>query len=470
MIFFQIDKSKPRFLYRQIYTHMKHAILEGKFASNTKLPSKRDLAKDLNVSLNSVANAYEQLLEEGYIYTIERKGYFVEDITQFNMQTPINTPPLPDELKEHPVSDEGWLSLSHISVDSSFFPYRDWIKCMQKAIIHHQQELAQISHAQGPYIVRKSIANMIALTRGVQCEPEQIVISTGTQQLIQQLIHTQSLLPLAAVENPGYSRMYHLLKQIKVETVTVNLDAKGVDMKEVIQKNPNFLFVTPSHQFPTGRIMPVSRRIDLLNWASLSNDRYIVEDDYDSEFKYGTDNIPSLQSLDRSQSVIYMGTFSKTLLPSFRISYMVLPPRLVKTYRHHYAEWIQGSSTLNLLTLHYFLESGSYAKHIKKMSNHYNNKRKVLLQELHRQFGHTIQMNDVPAGLHIVAEFKTNKSYEEIEEKAQQEKLEIYTIKRFHLGDSRPGHGSIQLVIGFASTKLHQLQEAVQRLYNVVNS
>ncbi len=274
---------------------------------------------------------------------------------------------------------------------------------------------------------------MIALSRGVVCEPEQIVIGADTQLLIQQLMEMQKKKTVIAIEDPGYARFYTLLKRMKFDVKPIELDEKGIDIRAVTASKANILFVTPSHQFPTGKIMPISRRIELLNWAAQGNDRYIVEDDYDSEFKYETDNIPSLQSLDRVQRVIYTGTFSKTLLPSFRISYMVLPLKILRKYRAHYADFIQGSNTLSLFTLHYFIENGAYAKHIKRMNHHYEMKRKSLIEQLQARFYHDIHIEDVPAGLHFLAQFRTEKTYDEIEESAKREKLEIYSMRRFML-------------------------------------
>ncbi|GGJ94047.1 hypothetical protein GCM10007063_15750 [Lentibacillus kapialis] len=239
-------------------------------------------------------------------------------------------------------------------------------------------------------------------------------------------------------------------------------------INDIEAADPEFLFITPSHQFPTGNIMPISRRIELLNWAATGKNRYIIEDDYDSEFKYGTDNIPSLQSLDRTQRVIYFGAFSKTLLPSFRISYMVLPPDLLELYQHNYSDRIQGCSSLQLYTLHYFIESGDYAKHIKRMNQHYNKKRKQLVNELHLRFQHKVRIQDVPAGLHFLAEFDTDKSYNAIRTKAIEEKLEIYTLEHFLLkkDDRHPEYN--QIVMGFANIQEDDISEAVDRLYRGV--
>lgn len=469
MIFFQIDKKdKSNHIYQQIYKELKEAILEGKIPTNEKLPSKRKLAEKLGVSINSVSNAYEQLLAEGYIYSIERKGYYVENITQFNNQKDAKTN-FPDDLKEEfSKKDEGWLSLSHMTADISMFPFKEWMKCEKIAIKNHKNELSDISHPQGPYLVRKTISRMIALTRGVKCEPEQVIIGPGTQPLLHQVLGMQRENIKAAIENPGYSRIYQLLKDMNFEVFPIDLDEKGIDIKKVEALNPDLLFITPSHQFPTGIIMPISRRIELLNWASASEGRYIVEDDYDSEFKYGTDNIPSLQSLDRNQRVIYAGTFSKTIMPSFRISYLVLPPDLLREYKRHFSYWIQGSNTLNLFTLHYFIESGEYAKHVKRMKNHYEIKRENLIKELKWKFRNGIKIKNVPAGLHFIAEFKTDKGYKEIEERAKKEKLEIYSMKRFNLLGNIEEGKKIILVIGFANIKNEDIPVAVDRLYRVI--
>ena len=469
MIFFQIDKKdKSNHIYQQIYKELKEAILEGKIPTNEKLPSKRKLAEKLGVSINSVSNAYEQLLAEGYIYSIERKGYYVENITQFNNQKDAKTN-FPDDLKEEfSKKDEGWLSLSHMTADISMFPFKEWMKCEKIAIKNHKNELSDISHPQGPYLVRKTISRMIALTRGVKCEPEQVIIGPGTQPLLHQVLGMKRENIKAAIENPGYSRIYQLLKDMNFEVFPIDLDEKGIDIKKVEALNPDLLFITPSHQFPTGIIMPISRRIELLNWASASEGRYIVEDDYDSEFKYGTDNIPSLQSLDRNQRVIYAGTFSKTIMPSFRISYLVLPPDLLREYKRHFSYWIQGSNTLNLFTLHYFIESGEYAKHVKRMKNHYEIKRENLIKELKWKFRNGIKIKNVPAGLHFIAEFKTDKGYKEIEERAKKEKLEIYSMKRFNLLGNIEEGKKIILVIGFANIKNEDIPVAVDRLYRVI--
>jgi GntR family transcriptional regulator/MocR family aminotransferase len=459
-------QSDTNYIYQQIYEGIKENILKGKLKANEKLPSKRALAEQLKVSINSVSFGYEQLLAEGYIYTIERKGYFVENITELIEQDPFLKPDLPDDLKEKPSNWAGWLTLSHMSSDISFFPFKEWMKCQEKAIQSYNRELSEIAGSQGPYVVRETICRMIALTRGVNCEPEQIVIGAGTQLLVGHLMELLSGDSVVAVENPGYARFYSLLKKMNFTVHPVSLDEQGIKMSDVESANANIVFVTPSHQFPTGRFMPISRRIELLNWAA-QNNGYIVEDDYDSEFKYNTDNIPSLQSLDPGQRVIYMGTFSKTVLPGIRISYMVLPPDLLREYRKRYYNFMQSSNSLMLYTLHYFIENGEYARHVKRMNHHYGIRRKLLIHELQERFQDDIVIDDVAAGLHFLAHFNSKKSYQEIEGRASQLKLEIYSMRRFMLNPINIAENRISLVLGFANLKEENIGELVERLYCV---
>src|SRR5699024_2444423 len=276
---------------------------------------------------------------------------------------------------------KNFLSLSHMTVDITEFPFNEWIKCQQKAIKNHKKEFSEIPHPQGPFLIRESISKLISASRGVVCEPEQIVIDSSTQTLIQ----TQHKNTIFTMENPGYRRIFNLLKNINIDVKTVFLDDKGINLDK-INPDTNFLFVTPSHQFPTGKIMPISRRIELLNWSTKQANRYIIEDDYDSEFKYETDNIPSLQSLDKNQRVIYTGTFSKIMIPGLRISYMVLPPDVLRNYAKDNLHLILNSNLLTLYTLYYFIEDGGILKHLKKMNHIYEQKRKKIIKEIKNKF------------------------------------------------------------------------------------
>ncbi|HWK22987.1 MAG TPA: PLP-dependent aminotransferase family protein [Ureibacillus sp.] len=458
--------SDHRFIYQQIYSQLRKQILQNELRAHSKLPSKRELAEILNVSINSVKTAYEQLMEEGYIYTVERVGYYVEEIQEFTLAGNTHEP-FPPDLKEKTETRKGWLSLSHMNTNPQLFPFKKWLSCQAKIYDTYISSIGEMPHSQGPYILRQSIAEMLYRTRGITCEPEQIVLHGTSQGLLERLIYLQRESTFAT-ENPGYARYHHLLKRFKINTHLVQLDINGIDVEYLTKTDANIVITTPSHQFPTGIIMPISRRIELLNWAAASEDRYIIEDDYDSEYKYQTDNIPALQSLDFNQKVIYMGTFSKTLLPGIRISYMVLPPKWLSLYKEHFALEIQPANILSLYTLQEFIDSGLLEKHVRKMTKHYETIRTLLIQQLQEQLGESIIIHDIPAGLHFLVEVLTEKSYTTIEEQAVLHKLELYTLKRFSLNTLPLIKKNRSIIIGFANIAPEDIPSAVERLKKVL--
>lgn len=422
----------------------------------------------MKTSINTITSAYEQLIAEGYIYAIERSGYFVEDIPE--LLTEIKTNPEWNKvLKESNQTIEFKYSLSHMDTNIELFPYDQWKKHEHYAFKKHKWELSRITERQGLLTVRQTIVNLVRKYRDVICQPEQIVFGVGTQSLIEQVLNTlkddNSI--ILGVENPGYTRLYSQLKHLGIELNPIELDEKGISISKLESSSVNIAFVTPSHQFPTGIIMPVSRRTELLNWAAKDIHRYIIEDDYDSEFKYKTDYIPSLQNLDQNESIIYIGSFSKSLLPSLRISYMVLPKNLVIPYREKYGHLIPENNTLSLLTLKYFIESGDFDRHIKRMTNYYNEIRKELIKEIKSTFKSLVIINDTLAGLHFTVTFKTDKTYEQVERAALQERFELYTMRRFVLNTSF-NHENITIIIGFGTIKKEKIKSIVDKLYKII--
>ena len=463
-----IDLTRnDKYIYEQIYDYIKTNIEQKHYVAHEKLPSKRSLAYELDISVNSVTTAYEQLLAEGYIYTIERKGYFVEEIVELK-RFEKKRQALPDDLREKKVDRTEWLSFSHIDVSSERFPFHQWLNCYEKVIEQHREQLGYLPPFQGPYEVRESIAKLIAQTRGISCAPEQIVIGAGTQNLVQRLLQLRPLQTEIAMENPGYQRFYSLMRRLDCSVSPIALDDKGLRVEQLEKTPAQVVFVTPSHQFPTGMIMPISRRNELLNWAAESNARYIVEDDYDSEYKYKTDYIPALQSLDERQQVIYIGTFSKSLLPSVRISYMVLPFNLLRLYKEQYCDHMLEVNVQSLYTLHYFIEDGHYQRYIRQMNEYYAEKRQKLIDLLQTYCKDNIDIKNYDAGLHFLAYFKTDKTYEEIKHLANRAKLELYTLDRFFISDATDKDGRIGVVLGFANLKKTNMKEAVQTLMSVV--
>ncbi|AVL77222.1 PLP-dependent aminotransferase family protein [Staphylococcus cohnii] len=459
-----MQRESGQFIYRQLYSQLKEDILAFKYESHEKLPSKRDMSQHLNISVNSVKAAYEQLLAEGYIYTEERKGYFIEPLEKLiidpNAQISLN-------VQEQQIEDAYDYSFSHMSTDISAFPVEVWTKLVKRVFENYDHELSSIPQIKGPIELRQSIAKLVSYQRGIQCHPEQIVIGSGTNILLTKLIQ---LLPdeiKIAVENPGYSRFRTLIRQTTAQLKPIALDHKGISIEAIKQAQPDATIVTPSHQFPMGIIMPVSRRIDLLNWASQTQS-YIIEDDYDSEFKYETDNIPSLFSFDKNERVIYLGTFSKTLMPGLRMSYMILPINLVKQFDHYNLNMIPDFSTIHALTLNLMIKEGYYEKYVKKMHQIYGKKRETLITHLSDTFTSNIRIKDTRAGLHFIVEVITPFSYQEIESRAKEMKLELYTLNRFSVKALEKNSSYKTLIIGFSKIKQEQIPQAVQRLKEVI--
>lgn len=450
--------------YREIYLKTKQDILSQQYNSHEKLPSKRQLANDQNVSINTVKNAYEQLFAEGYIYTKERQGYFVEALNKLIIQD--HRIPQPIHNNPTKIKSSYRYSFSHMTTDISQFPIDLWSKHTKEAFRLFQNEMSEIPIYKGPIELRKSIAQLISYKRGVTCYPDQIIVSSGTANLLSALFNTFSNSQKIAMENPGYSRMRKLFIDMGQDVVNIPLDQKGLSVNRVKSEQPDFVVTTPSHQFPTGTIMPISRRIELLNWVTEHN-KYIIEDDYDSEYKYGTDNIPSLYSLDKNDRVIYLGTFSKTLMPSLRVSYMVLPYPLLYKFDLATDTAITDLSLINAYTLHLFIKSGNYEKYIRKMHHIYTEKRELFLKVLNKEFKEDISIYDMEAGLHFLLSIKTSLTYQEIEQKAHDNSIELYTLRRFMVDE--PANSRVKtLIIGFAKIELEDIEPAILKLKEII--
>lgn len=454
---------KYTYKYREIYLKLKQDILSQQYHSHQKLPSKRQLANDQNVSINTVRNAYEQLFAEGYIYTKERQGYFVEALNQLIIQDEHLTQPL--NTKSIALKSSFKYSLSHMTTDISEFPIDAWSKHIKDAYHQFKNEMSEIPSFKGPFELRQSIAQLISYKRGVVCHPEQIIVGSGTGNLLSTLFQTFRTHQKIAIENPGYSRMRQLFTNLGQDIINVPLDKKGLSVNHIQSEKPDFIVTTPSHQFPTGTIMPISRRIELLNWVTEHN-KYIIEDDYDSEYKYGTDNIPSLYSLDKNDRVIYLGTFSKTLMPSLRVSYMILPNQLLYQFDLATQSTITDLSSMNAYALHLFIKSGNYEKYIRKMHNIYSEKRERFLTILNKTFKADISIYDMKAGLHFLLKIKTKLSYEIIEQLATEKNIELYTLRRFMVNEP-PESDTKTLIIGFAKIELEDIEPAVLKLKEI---
>lgn len=328
-------------LYRQLYRHIVEEIASGGLAAGEKLPSKRRLAADLRVSVSTVETAYQMLVAEGYIAARAKSGFTVCRIEK--LDAPVR--PAPAAPPEPPAKRWAY-DFGTGSVDTALFPFKTWARIQRETVTAHP-ELLNHGSRQGDASLRAAIAKYLHAYRGVVCAPEQIVVGAGIEYLVG-LLARLFCASTFAVENPGYPRTAQVLRNNGVRTVFVPVDGDGMTLDALQAGGAQLAYVTPSHQFPTGATMPIARRTELLRWAGAAPGRYVVEDDYDSEFRYDTRPIPSLQGLDQAGRVIYVSTFSKSMAPSMRIGYMVLPVPVLEMYRAEYGVYssrCRGSSS-----------------------------------------------------------------------------------------------------------------------------
>lgn len=427
-------------LYMQIYEYFKNEIINGTYKANTKLPSKRNLAKEYKISLNTVDNAYSKLLEEGFIYSKERQGFFVSDVGELYV---LNNKPV------HIVKEE-----ENIEYDFSYsgvsdeFPYKVFKK-ISSNIFDNKDILEKVDY-QGYLPLRTQISEYLNKSRGFKADPSQIVISSGSEYLFQIIFKLIS--GKFGIEDPGYSMLSNIMDTNDIKYEFIPVDEKGMDLEKLKKSKLDFCVITPAHQFPTGVIMNMQRRVELLNMKKI---KYVIEDDYDSEFKYSKRPVPALKSIDINDKVIYIGSFSKSISPSFRVSFMVLPFNLVEKYNKIFKFFICPVSIMVQKMLTTFIETGEFEKHLNRMRKIYSKKRQLLIDMLSERKDITIRGAD--AGLHIVLEYPKSYSEEYIVKKAKEKKIKVYGLGSYGTKREIPS-----ILLGFATLSEEKLKEGIK--------
>ncbi len=441
-IAFNLNREDKTPLFKQIYEFIRTEIIRGRLLRNEKLPSKRQLAARLQCSLNTVEAAYSQLAKLDDILIIEKEQK--KDLL-----------PLSGKAKYK-------YDFSHQGVDYDSFPFSVWRRITKEVINEYDRDILRIGDSQGSPGLRMSIARYLHHSRGVNCVPEQIIISAGTEFLLQLLIQLFDEDFIYAIENPGYEKLNMIFRSSRAVCRPIDLDSSGMRPDCLDKTMANAACVTPSHQIPTGRIMPVSRRIQLLNWTNENPRRYIIEDDYDSEFRYSGKPIPSLQGLDKNGRVIYIGAFSKSLSPALRISYMVLPEHLLKIYHEKLSFYICPVSTIAQKTLQQFIEKGHFERHLNKMRKIYRQKREVIVSAINDMLpGAEIQGDS--AGLHFILRIQNGMNEQELIERAGNQHVKVYGISGFYSDQTSNKHDGA-LLIGFGALSSKEITDAVSLL------
>ncbi len=385
---------------------IKTQITDGELKGNEKLPSKRALASRLGISVITVQNAYYQLISEGYIYSIEKKGFFVEDID------PIAPPRKMVEIKknaEQVLVHAHYADFVQNSTCHEKFPFSTWTKVSRSILKKSPEMILAKMPPSGIPELQHEICMFLKDFRNMHVKPEQIIIGAGTEVLYDMIVKLLGTGRKYAVENPGYKKICRILNMNGAECIPVSLDGSGIDMDNLEKTGAKIVHVTPSHHFPTGIAMPVKRRSELLKWLESSKEHIIIEDDYDSEFRFSGKPLKTIQSSDTTNKVIYINTFSKTLAPSFRISFMILPPPLLLDFKNNFSFHSCTVSAFEQYTLAEFMAKGFYASHIIKMKNYYKSLRNNFIAVLQgSRLKDRFKIYEEDSGLHFLLEFKTN--------------------------------------------------------------
>lgn len=412
MLTFSLNTKSSIPLYEQIYQEIKGRIRDGSLPSAFKLPSSRTLSCNLGVSRNTVDTAYYQLQAEGYIRSAPRSGFYVCDTAQtasplpeaskstFHSSAPISMQQKSSPQTTLPANLQ--FDFSPYAIDISHFPFSVWQR-LSRQVLSDERELFLLGDNQGDAALRTAICDYVCLSRGVSCHPEQIIVGAGVDYLLQMLSLTLRTLSLTQItmEDPGYTQAAHIFQNNALQVFPGTLDERGLTINSISAES-HLVYVTPSHQFPIGTVMPFGRRRELLHWAGSAPDRYIIEDDHDSEFRYKGKPIPSLQSMDQGEHVIYIGTFSKAIAPAIRVGYLILPQNLLETYQKVCGHYSCTVSRIDQAILTRFLSDGFFEKHINRMRKIYRSKHDLTiecLQPLIQKYG--LRLQGEHAGLHL---------------------------------------------------------------------
>lgn len=446
-------------LYEQIYEHIKKEIRDGKLLTGERLPSTRSLAEYLQVARSTVDYAYGQLLDEGYIESRPCKGFFVCPLDVLQLEPELQGG---EEMPEEPPRVYEY-DFSPYEIDMTAFPFSVWKRITRNILTDANSDLFSRGEPQGDYELRLTISRYLHSSRGVNCRPEQIIVGAGNDYLLLLLEKVLGRHVRVAMENPTYLRSYRIFQSFAYPISTVDMDEGGMKVSRLEKENAGVVYIMPSHQFPSGIVMPIGRRLELLRWACGAPGRYIIEDDYDSEFRYHGKPIPSLQASDEHGRVIYIGSFSKSIAPAIRVSFMVLPQPLLEKYRNECSFYSCTVSRIDQSILNEFIRDGCFERHLNKMRKIYRAKHETLLECL-RPFRDHFRISGENAGLHLLLTSKSGLTERELVERAMEVGVKVYGLSD-NMAERCADTGTV--LLGFGKLKQSGIEEGIQRLRKV---
>ncbi|WP_254490355.1 PLP-dependent aminotransferase family protein [Bacillus thuringiensis] len=464
MLWIPIDRSLDISLIRQVYHQIRERILNGELQSGDKLPATRELSSELGVSRNVILEAYDQLFSEGFLVTRQGAGTFIAEgayLEQRKKSTLIDSLYWCEETNK----ENNIINFRSGIPALDLFPRKGWAKLSHTIWNETPPSTFGYDIPQGRPELRKVLSRYLLKTRGVFCQPEQSVITSGATQaltLVSKLLLSSG--DEVLIEDPITNDIQTIFKNSGAFLSPIPVDDNGMNTSLLpANKNPKFIFITPSHQFPLGGTLPIQRRVQLVNYSRKTN-CYLIEDDYDSEFRYEGSPVSSLQGLD-PERVLYIGSFSKILSPSLRMGYLVLPSHLVEKCRR--VKWFSDLHTpsLNQLILAKFIAEGYLERHIMKMKKIYKNRRDFLIQQLQSAFSNTINIFGYSTGLHLIVEFNQVQFTKELLEKIQQLGVKVYPVED-HAIEKGKHHNRI--IIGYGHLTTEEIKEGVSRLQRAI--
>ncbi len=450
--------KEKKSLYERLYENIKQDILSGKIQDGAKLPSKRAQAERLGISVVTVENAYSQLIAEGYISARERSGYYVSTglpgLTGAPMDADEIAPPEPENNQDEPPQEQ----FSQTKDGNTLFPFSVWTRLMRTVILEKGNALLAPVPFGGAPELQRAISDYLKAFRGISVPAHRIIVGAGTEYLNNLLVQLLGKNLTYSVENPGYHKPARIYRLNGALCVPIGLDNQGISAEQLYYSNVNVAHISPAHHFPTGIVTPISRRLELMKWASQRNG-FIIEDDYDSEFRWVGKPLPTMFGLDKTGRVIYMNTFSMTIAPSVRISYICLPPGLYEQWRERLGFCSCPVPAFEQYTLARFISEGHFERHINRMRRHYRRIRELTLSLAERYCGNS-SITEEKAGLHFLLKIPGNSPLPELFTKCG---VKLSRLSEYYdEGSDIPGSISDCFVVNYASAN-EELLKSTQR-------
>ena len=463
MLTYDLNKSGKLPKYDYLYQCIRDDIISGKIKSNEQLPSKRALANHLSIGLITVANAYEQLITEGYIVAKERVGYFVQELPEDFIKKNQEKNEVTKEEPEH----EYFADFMANRISLKLFTISIWNQMLRQALYDNSDTLFKTIPYNGIYELREAIADYLHKNRGMTVSPSQVIIGAGTEYLYSRLIQLFGRKSTFGFEESSFDKLSTICTAYGNPYNFIPIDESGLIVDELKKSATDIVHVSPSNHFPTGIVMPIKRRLELMEWAYESDNRYIIEDDYDSEFRYKGKYIAPIYTEDVNNKVIYMNTFSKTMVPSLRISYMVLPVDILERYKETMSFYSCTVSSFEQYALARFISGGYFERHINRIKNYYKKLRVQIINAIRESsIGEISEIVEHHSGTHFLLKVKTDLSEEEINEKCLENDLHILTYADY-IKDDTDSDKSMTLVINYAGINPERIDDVIKRIERV---